>query len=220
MDVARGVNSMQTATNLQFENPIQSLTRDKTQFITLINKNADPSSNTTKEFMKAEFLKHHNAHITEFMPNLVSIINKAKKVRAAVGYRSADSGELFLEQYLDQPLDAYISEHCGFDVPRDQIVEVGNLTCAANGYARLAIIRLTEMLHESGFRWVGFTATQGLLNSFLRLGLTPHTIGPAEITRLRNNTNGDWGTYYDNNPQVMFGSIDWGFNQLKDERLL
>ena len=40
MDVVRGVNSMQTATNLQFENPIQSLTRDKTQFITLINKSA------------------------------------------------------------------------------------------------------------------------------------------------------------------------------------
>lgn len=212
-------NTMQSATELQFDNPIQSLTRDKTQFLTLIHNSNDPSSNATKKFVKAEFLKHHNAHITEFMPNLVSIINKERKVRAAVGYRSADSGELFLEQYLDQPLDKYISEHCGFDVPRDEIVEVGNLTCAANGYARLAIIRLTEMLHESGFRWVGFTATQGLYNSFLRLGLTPHAIAPADISRL-NDSNHDWGTYYDNNPQVMFGSIEWGFNKLKDEKFL
>jgi len=212
-------NTMQLATELQFDNPIQSLTRDKTQFLTLINKSTDSSSDTTKEFVKSEFLKHHNAHINEFMPNLVSIINKAKQVRAVVGYRSADSDELFLEQYLDQPLDKYISEHCGSEVLRDQIVEVGNLTCAANGYARLAIIRLTEMLHASGFRWVGFTATQGLYNSFLRLGLTPHAIAPADIMRLRSSNN-EWGTYYDNNPQVMFGSIEWGFNKLKDEKFL
>ena len=224
MDVLTGKynmqsNTMQSVTELQFENPIQSLARDKTQFFTLIHDSNDPSSNATKEFVKAEFLKRHNAHITEFIPSLVSIINREKKVRAVVGYRTADSGTLFLEQYLDQPLDTYISEHCGFKVPRDQIIEVGNLTCAANGYARLAIIRLTEMLHESGFRWVGFTATQGLYNSFLRLGLTPHTIAPADISRLYSSNN-DWGTYYDNSPQVMFGSIEWGFNKLKDEKFL
>ncbi len=219
MDEYSGDHSMLALKEASFDNPIQLLTKDKTQFLPLIHRNNDPSAFAATQFIKSEFRKHYNAYVTEFMPNLVSIINKNKKVRAAVGYRGATTGELFLEQYLDKPLDTYISEYCGADVTRDQIVEVGNLACAANGYARLVIIRLTEILYRSGYRWVGFTATQNLLNSFLRLGLTPHAITSADVSRLKNSTN-DWGTYYDNNPQVMFGSIEWGYNKLKEEHFI
>ncbi|MFK7816914.1 MAG: thermostable hemolysin, partial [Gammaproteobacteria bacterium] len=113
MDKQEGIYTMQAARNLKFENPITSLARDKTQFFTLIHKSDDPSSYTTKEFIKADFLKHHNAQIKEFMPNLVTIINKTKNVRAVVGYRKADENKLFLEQYLDKPIEEYISKHCG-----------------------------------------------------------------------------------------------------------
>jgi hypothetical protein len=219
MDEQERFKVMQPASNLKFENPITSLARDKTQFLTLIHKSNDPSSVATKEFIKADFLKHHNAHIKEFMPNLVTIINKTKKICAVVGYRNADQNKLFLEQYLDNPIEDYISKHCGIQIPRNQIVEVGNLACSANGYARLVIIRLTELLYESGFRWVAFTATNGLYNSFLRLGLTPHAIAPANVSAL-HETRSNWGTYYDANPQVMFGSIEWGLNKLKDEKFI
>ncbi len=212
-------NPVQNATELAFDNPIQSLTRDKTQFLTLLHSNTDPSANSAKNFVREDFMSHYNAHISEFMPNLVSIINKNKKVRAVVGYRGADECNLFLEQYLDQPIENIISDYSEFEVTRNQIVEVGNLACAANGYARLVIIRLTEMLYNSGFRWVTFTATQSLYNSFLRLGLTPHAIAPADPTRLLNSDD-DWGSYYDNSPQVMFGSIEWGFNKLRNEKFL
>ena len=211
--------TMNSASNLAFVNPIQALTKDKSQFLSLIYSGNDPSAKPVKDFIRSEFLEHYDARINEFMPNLVSIINKTKQVRAVVGYRSAENNKLFLEQYLDHPIDTYISEHCGMPIPRSQIVEVGNLACSANGYARLVIIRLTEMLYQSGYRWVVFTATQRLYNSFLRLGLVPNKIAPADISRLEN-TKDDWGSYYDNDPYVMFGSIKWGFNKLKQERFI
>lgn len=205
--------------NMQFQNPIQNITRDKSQFVSLLHHSSDQSSHAVKDFIKTNFKSHYGADIHEFMPNLVSILNRDKKVRAVVGYRSAENSELFLEQYLNKSIDTYISDHCGSRVPRSEIVEVGNLACAANGYARLAIIRATELFFQSGFKWVSFTATQGLYNSFLRLGLTPHTITHADINRVDNSKN-YWGTYYDNQPNVMFGSIEWGYNKLKDENFL
>ncbi len=219
MDEQYSKREMLIADQTYINNPIQQLARDKTQFLTLLHNSKDTNSSAAKNFIKSEFSSHYNANITEFMPYLVSIINKSKKVRAVVGYRGAFNSDLFLEQYLDRPLNAYISDYCGVEIPRDQIVEVGNLACAANGYARLVIVRLTEILYQSGFRWVGFTATRGLLNSFIRLGLTPHAIAPADVTRLQNTAN-NWGNYYDNNPQVMFGSIEWGYNRLKEESFL
>ena len=212
-------NPIQNASEPTFENPIQSLTRDQSQFLTILHSSIDPSAKFAKKFVQEDFMSHYNAHISEFMPNLVSIINKNKEVRAVAGYRGARDNNLFLEQYLDHPIETFISDYSGIDITRDQIVEVGNLACAANGYARLVIIRLTEMLYKSGYRWVAFTATQILYNSFLRLGLTPHAITSADPKRLLNSDN-DWGSYYDNSPQVMFGSIEWGFNKLRNEKFL
>jgi len=210
---------MQEASQRVYKNSIQALTTDRERFITLLHDSSQPGSDASKAFINKAFYLHYNARISDYMPNLVSVIDKTKKVKAVVGYRCAGQNELFLEQHLDQPLDYYISNYIGDEVSRSQIVEVGNLACSANGYARLIIIRLTELLFQSGYRWVGFTATPGLLNSFQRLNLTPHSIAPAEIKKL-HGTQSDWGTYYDNDPYVMFGSIEWGFNKLKEEQYI
>jgi len=50
---------------------------------------------------------------------------------------------------------------------------VGNLAADSPGAARLLIVALTDLLVALGFRWVTFTGTPPLLNSFQRLGLTP-----------------------------------------------
>lgn len=55
-------------------------------------------------------------------------------------------------------------------------MEVGNLAAASPGAARLLIVALTDLLVALGYRWVTFTGTLGLLNSFQRLG--PHPRRP------------------------------------------
>jgi len=64
-------------------------------------------------------------------------------------------------------------------------------------------------------QWVAFTATRGVLNSFIRLRLKPVVIAPAEPARLPD-AGKSWGSYYATKPQVMFGDIRSGYAQLAE----
>jgi hypothetical protein len=97
-----------------------------------------------------------------------------------VGLRSASHAPLFLERYLSQSIETLIaSRHPRHAPSRGQIIEAGNLAAGNPGTARLLIVALTDLLVALGFRWVTFTGTPGLLNSFRRLGLTPLPLAPA-----------------------------------------
>jgi hypothetical protein len=58
-----------------------------------------------------------------------------------------------------------------------------------------------------------FTATASLLNSFGRLRLQPSALAPADPSRLPD-AGQQWGSYYDTQPQVMFGDIRYGYEKL------
>ena len=92
---------------------------------------------------------------------------------------------------------------------REGIVEVGNLAAHGAGTARLLIIALTRILAAEGLRWVSFTGTPALINSFRRLGLDPLTLGPADPHRMGAELP-EWGSYYDAGPLVMAGEIRGG----------
>lgn len=92
---------------------------------------------------------------------------------------------------------------------REGIVEVGNLAAHGAGTARLLIIALTRILAAEGLRWVCFTGTPALINSFRRLGLDPLTLGPADPHRMGAELP-EWGSYYDAGPLVMAGEIRGG----------
>jgi hypothetical protein len=132
---------------------------------------------------------------------------------AALGYTLAANGPTFLEQYLDAPLDTELGARVGHVVPRAQIVEVGNLASTHPGAARALIISTTRLLHGLGLRWVAFTATVSLLNSFTRLRLQPQVLADADPSRLAD-AGRCWGSYYETQPKVMFGDIRYGYGQL------
>ena len=128
--------------------------------------------------------------------------------------RSAHGAPLFLERYLSSPAEQVIAEQQVGPAPqRRELVEVGNLAAGSPGAARLLIVALTDLLVALGYRWVTFTGTLALLNSFQRLGLTPIALGPANPQCL-GDEQADWGTYYDNQPQVMAGDIYAGHQRL------
>jgi hypothetical protein len=60
-----------------------------------------------------------------------------------------------------------------------------------------------------GYRWVAFTATRALRNSFHRLGLKPVPIAAADPARLADG-DAHWGSYYDQDPVVVAGKISLG----------
>jgi len=175
---------------------------------------ASPRRVGIEAFIGERFAVQHQARIRHFMPCLLSLEDSTGQLLGAVGLRSAGNGPLFLERYLQQPAEQVIATKKVAHAPqRMQLVEVGNLAASSPGAARLLIVALTDLLVALGYRWVTFTGTLALLNSFQRLGLTPVALGPANPDCLGDEQT-DWGTYYDNQPQVMAGDIYAGHQRL------
>jgi hypothetical protein len=72
---------------------------------------------------------------------------------------------------------------------------------------------MARYLHQSGYKWVAFTGTTSLLNSFVKLRLDLSVLAPANPHRLADK-GAAWGSYYDTDPKVMLGHIAAGYAQL------
>jgi hypothetical protein len=163
---------------------------------------SEPMRDGFESFIQTRFKQAHNAHISHFMPEL----------------RLAMHESLFLERYLDEPIEQAVERATDGSVDRQGIVEVGNLGASSIGSARLSIITITWLLAMGGLQWVAFTGNAGLVNSFNRLGLRPVTLGPADPLRLGNDRHA-WGSYYDTQPSVHVGDVRSGFEHLSQSGL-
>lgn len=173
----------------------------------------DPARAGLEAFIAAAFFKSYGAELSHFCATLLGCRGAHGQWIAALGYSLAADGPLFLEQYLDAPLEQEIGARAGQAVERSRIVEVGNLAAGHAGAARALIVSMTRLLHSHGLHWVAFTATASLLNSFTRLRLKPGVLAEADPRRLPD-AGQRWGTYYNAQPQVMFGDIRYGYAQL------
>ncbi|WP_456292935.1 thermostable hemolysin [Pseudomonas sp. AK106] len=173
----------------------------------------EPLRDAYETFIQHRFRQAHNAEIRSFMPELFGLHDNTGTLCAVAGVRVATSGPLFLEHYLDQPVEQMIEARAGRPVDRQGIVEVGNLAASNLGSARLSIIAVTWLLAMSGLEWVAFTGNAGLVNSFNRLGLRPLTLCLADPLRLGEDRHA-WGNYYDSQPSVHVGDIRSGFLHL------
>jgi Thermostable hemolysin len=154
-----------------------------------------------ERFIAAGFLKAYSARLTAFMPELMGLYDDTT-LAAACGLRPAAAGALFLEQYLEHPVEQVVSRATATTASRSTIIEVGNLSVARPGYARHFVLWLTLHLQSTGMEWALFSAVPALRNNFMRLGIPMVTLGPATPERLADHVRADWGTYYDQQPQV------------------
>jgi hypothetical protein len=166
-------------------------------------------------FIQQRFRKAHGADIRHFMPELFGMHNGGGQLCAVAGVRRAHLGPLFLERYLDEPIEPLINTAADHPVDRSAIVEVGNLAASDTGSARLSIIAMTYLLAMGGLQWVTFTGNIGLVNSFHRLGLKPLTLCAADPDRLGDERQ-HWGSYYESKPWVHVGNIRAGFVHLSN----
>jgi hypothetical protein len=167
-----------------------------------------------QQFIQDCFLQMHGARIEHFMPRLLSLRTEHGALLAAFGLRSAGSEPLFLESYLDQPIEQVLAKRFGMPVRREEIIEVGNLSAVHAGATRWLIIAVTMLLHREGYKWITFTGTNLVRNGLQRLGLVPYELGAAEIGRLPAAERGQWGNYYSQNPVVMTGQVAHGYQAL------
>jgi hypothetical protein len=167
---------------------------------------AHPQRASFEQFIAGCFDRAHGAHVTHFLPYLLGVRDALWRWKAASGYAAALDGALFLEQYLDQPVEEALTAATGRPVHRVQIVEAGNLASASPGMARALIPLVARHLHRMGYRWVVFTATREVRATLHRLGLEPLRLARADPARLLD-AGRSWGRYYQHDPLVMGGKI-------------
>lgn len=160
-----------------------------------------------EHFIAACFAEHYGARLRQFMPCLLGLEDEAGQLQAVAGLRVAGPERLFLERYLPELLEQRMARLRGLaPIAREQLAEIGNLAAIGTGNARLLIVTLTPVLVASGIRWVAFTATALLLNSFQRLGVPLVHLGTAD-GRCLGDELADWGSYYATHPQVMVADV-------------
>jgi len=167
-------------------------------------------------FVSKTFKDAYGADVQRFMPNMMRVRDKQMQYKSVMGYREASKEQLYLEYYLDEPIEQSISRYLGYPVERSKIVEVGNLADASPGDARMAIIGATSYFYKAGFRWVVFTGVRRLRNAFLKLGLSPKELMEADERRLPASDVEQWGSYYSGDPVVCFGSLEDGHRNLQE----
>jgi hypothetical protein len=164
-----------------------------------------PRRAEAESFIGQVFRRHYGARIQHFAPNLL-VLEHHGRLAAAAGWRCAGEETLFLECYLDSPIEDAVARIAGCDVRRARIVEVGNLAAELPGSSVDIICALAAHLDRLGFEWVAFTVTRELVGIFRKLGLPLLALAPADPARLGEEAAA-WGSYYDTQPVVVAGRI-------------
>ncbi|MDP5035193.1 MAG: thermostable hemolysin [Alishewanella sp.] len=156
-----------------------------------------------EQFIQQQFRQHHQADINFFMPVLLSL-HCAGQLTAVVGLTAAATQPLFLEQYLPAPIEQVLSAQQHIEVPRQHILEVGNLVASRSGSSLLLMVVLSELIIASPYQWIAFTATSEVQSLLSKLHYQPLALAPADVSKLADNPTG-WGRYYQKQPTVMAG---------------
>lgn len=177
-----------------------------------IHDQDDPERGTVEQFVRGVFADRFGARIRRFAPRLIALHEEGEVV-AAAGYRHAGD-PLFLERYLDGPVDAVIGRSAVVQPLRERIVEVGHLAAVRPNASLRLFIALADHLRTEETDWVVCTATRELRRIFDRLGLPSLSLATATPEALGDAAS-EWGSYYDHAPMVIAGRLAGGLDALR-----
>ena len=172
-----------------------------------------------QDYIAKQYKNIYQAEIQEFLPFLMSFQCK-NLVSAAVGFKSAGNNPLFVEQYLDAPVETAMSELVQQDIERKSIIEIGNLAATWKGTSQLVLAILPIILERAGYKWAVFTATSQVDKLLKKIQINMTTLCEADVNRV-NNEDAIWGTYYNqSSPHVVFGSLTGIEERLSKQRII
>ena len=170
-----------------------------------------------EQFIKDGFASTYGADIDISMPYILAINNG--KFKAALGIRSAKES-LFIEQYLAQPIEYYVSQahvsqthisqtHVSQTSPvihREHIAEIGHLYSNSNKFTIPLFLTTAVSLFCNGYEHMVFAGTEHVVKLISKAGIDCHYIAQADKNKLQESSI-NWGSYYETNPQVVFVSL-------------
>lgn len=155
------------------------------------------------DFIRRRFFMAYGAEPALRIPDLLALTTAQGSLLAAVGMRDASRATLFLEDYLETPVEHHRPLS---GAGREHIAEIAHLAGVEAGVSRYLFASLAVWLNNAGYQWVVCTGTDQLQNSFRRLGIETYTLSAADPARLPDGGAG-WGRYYDHHPVVMAISV-------------
>ena len=162
-----------------------------------------PCRPDVEAFINTVFKVSYGANVTKFMPTLVALRDASGVLMAAFGMRSAAEEKLFLEQYIDMPIEQLMSEKLGKAITRDEITCIGNLAVSNPRNTGVLIAHVIQHSLDIGIEWCVATAHHSLQNGLIKGGRDVYPLHIADKARLSSEEQAVWGSYYDNLPQVI-----------------
>jgi hypothetical protein len=167
-----------------------------------------------EKFIENIYSCHYGSVITEHFPTLMSVYDRRGRILAAVGVRMAADERLFLEQYLDRPIESALAAVSMQPIERARIIEIGNLACAGKGASVFLFIALAAYLRELRQAYAVVTATAGLRWILTSFGIRFVHLAAARSSALADGGS-SWGSYYTCDPQIIALAIPWAFARLE-----
>lgn len=171
-----------------------------------LHSRALPERARVERYIEQAYSQAFNGRIRSHYPILISVQDRAGAIHAAAGFRLAGDHDLFLEQYLDLPVERAIAQGLGEAVSRSAVAEIGNLASASPGASLFLFLALARHLEGIGCSHAVATATRQLRRGFARIGFDTRVLARAEAERLTEGA-ADWGGYYERDPEVRVGAI-------------
>jgi hypothetical protein len=165
-----------------------------------------PGRAGVEAYLEAAYARAFDGRIRRHYPMLMSVRDAQGVIQAAVGFRFADEAPLFLEQYLDEPVENAITRVFRGPAARNQIAEIGNLAARDHAASLLLFQRLAGHLLARDRTHAVATVTRQLRRRFRRLGFVTQSLTPAGPEKLSSGV-ADWGGYYARDPEVLAGAI-------------
>jgi hypothetical protein len=179
---------------------------------------ADSSQrNELESYITRCFEQAYNARINDFAPLLLEL-RCAGSASGAAGIRFASKAPLFLEHYLDVPVEQVASQVAGQPILRNEIVEMCNLAALRPGACQLINIVLAAALHAAGFCYAGFAGTAQLERIVRKQHFAVTAIAVADPARLGADAD-QWGSYYDTSPNVLLVDLQQTMEALRTQYL-
>ncbi|MCX4189634.1 thermostable hemolysin [Methylophaga sp. OBS3] len=168
-------------------------------------------------FIADKFWQSYGAQLQYFFPFLLASV-QAEQVNAALGFQLAIQQPLFLEHYLESPVEQTLSTIYGH-VDREDIVEIGNLAASFQAGSPLLFVIVAAILQQAGFKQVVFTATSQVRRLLEKLQLETTVIGVADPTKLPDKGDA-WGEYYQHKPMILAGDLNYAVEHLRYHRVI
>lgn len=163
----------------------------------------DPERTALERYIHDRFAREYHADINSFMPSLI-MLHAGDEIHAALGIRPAGRNtRLFLEAYLDVPVEEQLASITQLPIRPDQIVEVGNLAATRPGSSAPLFGALACFLDRAGYEWTVICATPTVQNVFSKLHIPLLRLADADPAALPVEQKNLWGSYYECRPAVM-----------------